>query len=53
MEESPTFQVTFFHIHIQSHVVRFTDDLTVSNGDEFDSSYKDIYPPELELKKTK
>ena len=23
----------------------------MSNGDEFDSSYKDIYPPELELKK--
>ena len=32
-------------------VVRSTDNLTLLNGCELDGSYKDIYPPEIELQK--
>ena len=35
-----------------AHVFRFIDDLTaINDGEEFEKSCKEIYPPELELKK--
>ena len=37
--------------HIFSNILRLIDDLHTFNNNEFENSYHDIYPDELELKK--